>query len=164
MMNPLQHAKVVWNTVSDLPIQQASAALAFVLVVAVVAVLMHEGAHWSVARIFGVSGQFRIFARRGESRLWFLSVFAIKFREEDVPALSHGQWRAVAAAGPFVDVSVALSCFTFGLDLPGPVWLTAGVALGGLLYFLSALMNSVPLPFLKNDGWVVVRPSVVYKD
>jgi len=162
-MHPLQHAIAVWHTVLSLPtLAQVFAAFGLVFVVALLTVLVHELAHWSMGKLFGVSGQLRIFARRGKWRFWFLAVVSMKFRDEDFPVLRPWQWRIVAASGPLVDITAGVACFAFGLHVPGPAWLSAGIALSGLFILpASLIMNIVPIRPLKNDGWLVIQPEAM---
>lgn len=164
-MHPLQHAAAVCDSVIALPSEQKNAAILVVVVVAVLIVLTHEFAHWATAKLCGVTGKLRLFARRGESKAWFLGVLSIDFRDEDVPVLSLRQWRIVAAAGPSVDLVAGLSCFAFGLNVPGPAWLAPGIAMIGMFWVPCSLINSIPIRCLKNDGWYVIRPdTMVTKD
>lgn len=152
-----QQYERIWYSLLALPSRAAAFAFAVALLVSVLTVLTHEVSHWGAARCFGVTGRINFFASRGTSPVWFLSILGVDFKDDEFLALSRARRRLVAACGPLSEVAVSLSCFLGGLSLPGPLWASVGVALGGMLYLPCTLMNIVPMPF-GNDGWRVLHP------
>ncbi|RZF26079.1 RIP metalloprotease [Paraburkholderia sp. UYCP14C] len=139
----------------------ATAACLIALTVGYGFVILHECAHWLTARAFGVTGAIGFFTRRAESKVWFLSVMGVKFDDGEFARLTCSQIRLVAVSGPLSDVLAGLLCLIFGLAMPGPAWLSAGVALAGLIYLPASALNIVPLP-LRNDGWLVLWPKAAF--
>lgn len=119
--------------------------------------LIHEFAHLGAARCFGLKGRLAFFALRGKSRVWFLSIMAANFDDAACLAAGPTRLRITAAAGPVCHTSLTLLCLYAGLSLPGPAWLSLGIALTGALYMPISLINFVPLPF-GTDGWRFMYP------
>jgi hypothetical protein len=66
----------------------------------------HETAHWLAGRMFGISGRLVVFGRRGVSKLWFISVFAISFKDHEAYySISRTKRRVIAGAGPVWDLA-----------------------------------------------------------
>ncbi|CAE6823548.1 hypothetical protein R70006_06323 [Paraburkholderia domus] len=150
--------QLVWHSLWEMPPGASFVAIAVAMLVGIGAVILHEVGHWGAAKHFGVTGRIGFFTRRGVSRLWFLSVMGVRFEDAEYLSLSRWQRRVVAASGPLVDLAIGLLCLYAGLEVPGPEWLPAGVALLGMIYIPCSALNIVPLP-IKNDGWLVCWPE-----
>lgn len=144
-----------------LPPQMILLAIPVMMVMAFVAVLAHEGGHYVAGRAFGIRGRLVVFARRGVTRLWFMSLFAMDFsRTPAYAALSSKQRRVIIAAGPFTDLLLAIACLLcvhyYGIS--GGLIVASIQLLGILLLLMTVLMNIVPHAG-KNDGWMFVWPD-----
>ncbi|MGO4156627.1 hypothetical protein [Cupriavidus sp. YAF13] len=132
-----------------------------VFVITAFAVLcVHELAHLAALRSLGIPARILLGGRREESRFWFLSPMVVHIEDQVMATMQPLQIRLAAASGPIAHLLASLACWCLGLSLPGPAWLGVGVTLCGAMYFVCCmLMNVVPLPVLKNDGWLVLRPE-----
>lgn len=122
----------------------------------------HEGAHWFAGRLFGLSGRFVVFGRRGVSKLWFLSVFAVSFDDDAFYALARAKRRVIAGAGPFWDMACAALCLFLyhSLSLPFALsWFMASCQVFGILLFCVSLLGNVIPHAGRNDGWLVLWPD-----
>jgi membrane-associated protease RseP (regulator of RpoE activity) len=151
--------ETVWSAFSALPYCLQNTALAVAMMTGVVIIFCHELGHWFAARAIGVEGRIGFFVRRKTSRLWFLSVMGVTIDDVHFAALSTVKKRLIVAGGPVVDVVASTLLLAFGLLLPGPSWLTCGIALLGALYLPLTAMNIVPMRHIRNDGWVFFRPQ-----
>ena len=145
-----------------LPLDQASCASGLTVPMVATWLVGHEAAHWIAGRMFGLSGTFVMFGRRGVSKLWFLSVFAVSFDDEGYYALPRTKRRVIAGAGPLWDIGFAALCLavylmvspTFALP-----WVVAGCQVFGILLFCTSVLgNIVPHPG-RNDGWLILWPD-----
>lgn len=144
-----------------LPAHMILLAIPFMTVMALLAVLAHEGAHYVAGRTFGIRGCLVLFARRGVTRLWFLSLFAMDFsRTAGYLALSNNQRRVIIAAGPVSDVLLAAACLASAhyYGVSGGLIVASIQLLGFLLLSMTVLMNIVPHSG-RNDGWMFVWPD-----
>jgi hypothetical protein len=123
----------------------------------------HETAHWLAGRMFGLSGRFVVFGRRGVSKLWFISVFAISFKDhESYYAISRTKRRVIAGAGPVWDLACAALCLalyhTVSLSFAQSWVMASWQAFGILLIGTSLIGNMIPHA-ARNDGWLVLCPD-----
>ncbi|WP_425953058.1 hypothetical protein [Ralstonia pseudosolanacearum] len=131
-------------------------------VVTALAVLrIHELGHLLAVRSFGIPARIVLGGRRGESRFWFLAPMVVLIDDRVMASMQPSQLRIAAASGPIAHLLTCLVCWHWGMVLPAPAWLCAGVTFCGAAYFfICILMNVVPLRALKNDGWKVLWPKV----
>jgi hypothetical protein len=122
----------------------------------------HEGTHWLAGHMFGLSGKFVVFGRRGVSKLWFPSVFAVSFDDEAYYALTRAKRRVIAGAGPFWDMAVAALCLSLyhsvSLTFALP-WVMAICQVFGILLFCTSLLGNIIPHAGRNDGWLVLWPD-----
>jgi hypothetical protein len=122
----------------------------------------HEGAHWFAGRMFGLSGKLIMFGRKGVSRLWFLSVFAVSFDDVAYYALPRAKRRIIAGAGPFWDLACAALCLSLyhSVSLTFAIsWLMASCQVFGILLFCTSLLGNIIPHAGRNDGWLVLWPD-----
>lgn len=127
--------------------------------VIIVSYAMHEVAHWVAGRTFGTTSKLTFLPLRGKSRLWFVSMMAMRFDDAAAHQLSRSQIRITAIAGPVWDLLFGAACVCLYDRLPGPELLRAIAACVGVcVLFSTVIMNVVPWP-IGNDGWRVLHPN-----
>jgi hypothetical protein len=142
----------------------ALTACAVALPVAWLTVLIHEFGHWIIGRCFGPTGRMGFFPRRGQSRLWFMSIMGVTYKDGHFESMNNWQCRLVAAGGPLLHWVALAMCLYAGAVMTGPTWLIHGLALAGVCFLPVSILNVIPLP-IGNDGWVMLHPkSATIKD